>query len=312
MFTRAGQPLWHCIWGRGPRGNRVACSALCRFSVTSPCYPQSNWALLVLILGGWVCVCSRTLCISRTNSPVRLGVSLTTVIPTDVFNQRLWGFISPHWDPGLHHLSHSLVVHPSLSAQECGTAQSKIPCLTGFSSRHLAMSPLHLVPISTPPSGLDEYFFFNSLVVGLLYSSIFWQLWLSFVFKFVVVLLVVRGGTVYLPMPPSWPEVSLCFSFNPENNSSTVILLPTTFYRWENWSAEWLRHRPQTQYTAVRLGPQAIWLQGPGSKDSITHLSAATVSYRVGYILYSASRISPGISGVGNWKQYHFLTLFEP
>ena len=29
-----------------------------------------------------------------------------------------------------------------------------------------------------------------------------------FVFKFVVVLLlVVRGGTVCLPMPPSWPEV---------------------------------------------------------------------------------------------------------
>ena len=31
----------------------------------------------------------------------------------------------------------------------------------------------------------------------------------AFVFKFVVILLlVVRGGTVYLPTPPSWPEVS--------------------------------------------------------------------------------------------------------
>ena len=30
-----------------------------------------------------------------------------------------------------------------------------------------------------------------------------------FVFKFVVVLLlVVQGGTVYLPMPPTWPEVT--------------------------------------------------------------------------------------------------------
>ena len=295
----------------GEGSKREPCRLLRSVPVFSH-FPLLPTIKLVLILSGWVCVSSGTLWVSPANSPVRLGVSLTTVIPTDVFNQRLWGFISPHWDPGLHHLSHSLVVHPSLSAQECGTAQSKIPCLTGFSSRHLAMSPLHLVPISTPPSGLDEYFFFNSLVVGLLYSSIFWQLWLSFVFKFVVVLLlVVRGGTVYLPMPPSWPEVSLGFSFNPENNSSTVILLPTTFYRWENLSAEWLRHRPQTQYTAVRLGPQAIWLQGPGSKDSITHLSAATVSYRVGYILYSASRINPGISGVGNWKQYHFLTFFE-
>ena len=42
-------------------------------------------------------------------------------------------------------------------------------------------------------------------VVGLPYSSIFWQFWLFFVFKFVVVLLfVVQGGTVCLPTPPSY------------------------------------------------------------------------------------------------------------
>ena len=45
------------------------------------------------------------------------------------------------------------------------------------------------LPVSSPPTGLDECFFFNSLVAGLPYSSIFWQLWLLFVFKFVVVLL---------------------------------------------------------------------------------------------------------------------------
>ena len=44
---------------------------------------------------------------------------------------------------------------------------------------------------STSPAGLDECFFFNSLVVGLPYSLIFCQLWLFFVFKFVVVLLFV-------------------------------------------------------------------------------------------------------------------------
>ena len=65
------------------------------------------------------------------------------------------------------------------------------------------------LPVSTPPTGTDEYFFLNSLVVRLLYSSIFCQYWLFFVFKFVV-LLVLRGGTVYLPMPPSWPEVLGC------------------------------------------------------------------------------------------------------
>ena len=55
--------------------------------------------------------------------------------------------------------------------------------------------------------GLDEYFFFSSLVVRLPYSSIFWQFCLFFVFNFVVVLSSVQGGTVCLPTPPSWPAV---------------------------------------------------------------------------------------------------------
>ena len=66
-----------------------------------------------------------------------------------------------------------------------------------------------LLPISTPPAGLDECFLFNSLVVGLPYSSISQQFWLFFVFKFaVVLLLVVQRGTVYLPTPPSWLVIS--------------------------------------------------------------------------------------------------------
>ena len=55
------------------------------------------------------------------------------------------------------------------------------------------LSPPHL-PVSVPPTSPDECFFFNSLVVGLPYSSIFWQFWLFFVFKFVVHFLVMRGG----------------------------------------------------------------------------------------------------------------------
>ena len=38
------------------------------------------------------------------------------------------------------------------------------------------------LPVSTPPTGLDECVFFNSLVVGLPYSSIFCQFWLFFCF----------------------------------------------------------------------------------------------------------------------------------
>ena len=69
-------------------------------------------------------------------------------------------------------------------------------------------SSLPQLSLSAPPTGLDECFFCISLVVRLLYSWIFWHFWLFFVFKFVVaLLLVVRGGTVYLPLPPFWSEL---------------------------------------------------------------------------------------------------------
>ena len=56
----------------------------------------------------------------------------------------------------------------------------------------LLQSPLNPgLPVSSPPTSLDECFFLNSWVVGLFfpYSLIFWQFWLFFVFKIVVVLL---------------------------------------------------------------------------------------------------------------------------
>ena len=43
-------------------------------------------------------------------------------------------------------------------------------------------SSLPWLPVSAPPTGLDECFFFSSLVVRLPYSSIFWLFWLFFCF----------------------------------------------------------------------------------------------------------------------------------
>ena len=69
------------------------------------------------------------------------------------------------------------------------------------------------LPTSGPPTCLDECFFFNSSVVRLPYSLTFRQFRLFFVFKFVVVLLlVVRGGILYLPTPPCWPKVLKYYS----------------------------------------------------------------------------------------------------
>ena len=75
------------------------------------------------------------------------------------------------------------------------------------------MSSPFWLPVSTSPTSLDECFFFNFLVVGLPYSSIFWQFWLFFVVKFVVFLLVVQGVIVYLPIPSYWSKVRMVNMF---------------------------------------------------------------------------------------------------
>ena len=132
--------------------------------------------------------------------------------PPQVFTAR--GFEAlffPCWNPGLCGLSCSPVVPPSLSAHGCGTAPTPSHHLAHPSSPAAALLQVFStqLPISASPTSLDRCFFSNSLVVRLPCSLITWNFWLSFVFKFVVFLLVVGGGKVYLPMPPSWWEVLL-------------------------------------------------------------------------------------------------------
>ena len=107
-------------------------------------------------------------------------------------------------------------------------------------------SSLPQLPVSAPPTSWNECFFFNSLVVRLLHGSIFWQFWLFFVFKFVVVLLLVtQGAKVYLPMPPSWPEVII----------STRHLTFLSLYLSVKWQCSHLMQLPPR----VDVGIQ--WLQ---------------------------------------------------
>ena len=56
-----------------------------------------------------------------------------------------------------------------------------LPCLWVRPRCH--ESPPPQLPVSVPPAGLDECFFYISLVVGLPCGSIFCQFWLFFVFK---------------------------------------------------------------------------------------------------------------------------------
>ena len=125
------------------------------------------------------------------NSPVRLGVSLAAAsTPTGVFNQ---------WFEALF---------PWIGALGCEVCFAPPPCLEVYLCANvgpqglLAAAPFHNppphwvcqpppccesslphLPISASPSGLDECFFFISLVVGLPCSLIFCQFWLFFVFK---------------------------------------------------------------------------------------------------------------------------------
>ena len=133
--------------------------------------------------------------------------------PIDFHSEQSWSFIFLLWNPGLCGLFCSPVVPPSLSAHKYGTNCSVSSCLAWSTSCCLAHRgpPATMLPwvLTTqaahlcPSISLDECFFFNSLVVELLYCSTFWQFWLFFVFKFVVLLLVVWGGKVYLPTTPS-------------------------------------------------------------------------------------------------------------
>ena len=135
------------------------------------------------------CVHSRTLWVPPTNSPVRPGVSPDASTLTGFFSQRFWSFISPHWNPGLHGLSHSPVVPPGSSTCKCGTTCSASQHLIWSSSLHLAMSLLHPSCLSSPL--VLVWMTVSSLTPGLSDFHTVWfffQFWLFFVFKFVVVL----------------------------------------------------------------------------------------------------------------------------
>ena len=151
--------------------------------------------------------------VSPANSPVRLGVYPAASTPTDVFSQRFEALF-----PYIGTLGCMVCLVPQLFIPVYLHANVGPPCQPATASLGLPAALLPRVlsawlPISAPPTGLSECFFFNFLVVGLPYSLIFWWFWLYFVFKFVVVLLVVQGCKVYLSMLPSWREVGLPFFF---------------------------------------------------------------------------------------------------
>ena len=161
---------------------------------------QANWALLVLIPWWVVCVHSRTLWGLSNDLSCEARSFSCCLNPFRFIHSEVLRFYCPCWNPGLRGLSHSSVVLPSLSAHKYGTTPlcQPPPCLVCEPPPCCESSP-PLLPISSTPTGMDGCFFLNflnSLVVGLPCGSIFWQFWLFLFLDFVVLLLVVGGGTV--------------------------------------------------------------------------------------------------------------------
>ena len=147
------------------------------------CFPQSNWALWCWIPGGWfLCMLSDPVgfsselsCVARSFSHWHNSHNFLQPEVLRLFPQRLF----PH--AGTLGFAVCLAPHLFLPVYPPSLLATALP--TQSSSHCLAT--LH---ISAPPTNLNEYFFFNSLIVGVPYSSIFWQFWLFFVSKFVVLL----------------------------------------------------------------------------------------------------------------------------
>ena len=121
----------------------------------------------------------------------------------------------PCWSPGLRGLLFFSSVPPGLSGVNVGLhglLAVTLPTLFIPQSASLWVQP-HChesrqpqLPISAPSSGLEECFFFISLVVGLLCGSIFCHFWLFFVFKLLLSFfwLCEEAQCVYLCLHLGW------------------------------------------------------------------------------------------------------------
>ena len=173
--------------GEGLRGSNGTCSTLCQFSVTPSATHNQSGPFWCCFPSGWACAHTRPVWVSPMTSPMRLGVSPTAALtPPGVFTQRFEALF-PH--AGTLGCMVCRRVHQLMPRQPAAA----LPTRLHNPPHHLVLqlppcheSSLPRLPVSAPLTCLDECFFFFSLVVGLLYSSIFCQFWLVFVFKLVL------------------------------------------------------------------------------------------------------------------------------
>ena len=156
-------------------------------------------------LGGCVCACSRILWVSPTNFPVRLGVSPAATTSTDFYSQRFWDFMSPP-SPTTGTMGCVVCLAPQLLLPVYPHGNVGQLSLPAAASPVLSVTLLYILsvmlPVWVPPTGLDECFFFKSLVVGLPYNLTFWLfLFLNWLLSF---WLCKEAKRIYLRLHLGW------------------------------------------------------------------------------------------------------------
>ena len=153
------------MWGRGPRGNNAPCSGFGWLSATSSTTHKQVRPFWCWFPGWGGCVRSRTLWVSPTNFPGRLGISPATSTPTDFFSQRFRGF--PTMGPWVVQ-SVPLPSCSGLSACICGIACSASRCLTHPDPPAATLPQVLSTPAAhlCPSYQFGWIFFFNSLAGG--------------------------------------------------------------------------------------------------------------------------------------------------
>ena len=189
------------MWERG-RQRAMETASLLRISIFHSDTHNQTGPLWCWFLSGWACAHSRPLWVSPTTSPVRLGVSPAAApTPTGIFNQRFEALF-PHAGALGCVVCFTPRRLSGLSMSECGASVCYLPlCLprspplqvrpsrficmnvgpqgllvlrlpAPFVPHSASLGPATatrvlsaLVPVSTPPTGLDECLFFISLVL---------------------------------------------------------------------------------------------------------------------------------------------------
>ena len=176
-------------------------------SVTSLASHKQILPFQMLMNRQGACVCSRIPWASSTDSPVRLGVCPTATPPQDFTARGLETLVSCAGTLGcVVCLAPQLflLAQPQVNVGYLSLQATTLPSLVG--QLPCCASSLPRLPNCPTPTNLDACFFFNFWFWTSMQFD-FLEIWLVFVFKLVVILLlVVQASKTYLPTPPSWLE----------------------------------------------------------------------------------------------------------